>query len=92
MTNDEYQRKYQSKEYLESRLIRFWKYRQSYIDRLSTDEERKVYQNKMQELIDEHLRTYDEGDYKIEYCQYCYMPLAKGSVSAKYGHCGYSCP
>jgi len=91
MTNEDYQNKYQSKEYLESRIKWFWKYRQPYINRLSTDEEKDDYHNKMQELINENVNSY-EGNYKIEYCQYCYMPLFKGSVSAKHGHCGYSCP
>jgi len=91
MTNEEYQRKYQSKEYLESRIVLFWKYRQPYMDRLPSDESKNKYKKRMQELLDKNITTY-EGSYKIEYCQYCYMPLSKDSVASKHGHCGYSCP
>lgn len=82
---------YNNKEYLDSNIEWFWKYRQPYINRLPSDESRDEYKKRMQDKLNKNIATY-EGSYDIEYCQYCYMPLAKDSVGARHGHCGYSCP
>ena len=80
-----------NKEYLDSRIEWLWKYRQRYTNRLSTNELREEYINKIQNIIEFNISTY-KGSYDIKYCCYCYMPLPKDSVSAKYGQCGYDCP
>lgn len=80
---------FDTEEYLKTRLEWFWKCRKSIMSQMASDKEREEYKKKMQATIDTNLSTYN--DFKIEYCQYCYMPLAKDSVAYKHGHCGYSC-
>jgi len=82
---------WQTEEYLQSRIEWVWKCRERIIEHMETEKEKLEYKQKIQDILDKNLSSYDEGDYKIEYCQYCHLPLKKDSVAYQHGHCGYSC-